>query len=79
MLNKKENIQNELILYTMEQLVPEDSLYRKIDKYIDFSFIYDEVKHLYCEYNGRPSIDPVALFKLVFIEALDGLKSMRKK
>ena len=78
MLSKKENIQNELILRTMEDLVPEDSLFRKIDKYIDFSFIYDEVKELYCEDNGRPSIDPVVLFKLVFIEALDGLKSMRK-
>ena len=78
MLSKKENIQEEIIMYTMEQLVPEDSLYRKIDKYIDFSFIYDKVKHLYCEDNGRPSIDPVVLFKLVFIEALDGLKSMRK-
>ena len=78
MLSKKENVQNELILYTMEQLVPQDSLYRKIDKYIDFSFIYDEVKDLYCADNGRPSIDPVVLFKLVFIEALDGLKSMRK-
>ena len=78
MLSRKENVQSELILYTMEDLVPEDSLYRKIDKYIDFSFIYDEVKGLYCEDNGRPSIDPVVLFKLVFIEALDGLKSMRK-
>lgn len=78
MLNKKENIQNEMILYTMEDLVPEDSLYRKIDKYIDFSFIYDEVKVLYSADNGRPSVDPVVLFKLVFIEALDGLKSMRK-
>ena len=78
MLSKKENMQEEMIIYTMEQLVPEDSLYRKIDKYIDFSFIYDKVKHLYCEDNGRPSIDPVVLFKLVFIEALDGLKSMRK-
>ena len=78
MLSKKENIQSELILKTMEDLVPEDSLFRKIDKYIDFSFIYDEVKDLYCEDNGRPSIDPVVLFKLVFIEALDGLKSMRK-
>ena len=78
MLSKKENIQNEFILKTMEELVPEDSLFRKIDKYIDFSFIYDEVKHLYCEDNGRPSIDPVVLFKLVFIQTLDGLKSMRK-
>lgn len=78
MLSIKNNVQSEFILYTMEELVPEDSLYRKIDKYIDFSFIYDEVKDMYCENNGRPSIDPVVLFKLVFIEALDGLKSMRK-
>ncbi len=78
MLSKKENIQNQIILQTMEDLVPKNSLFRKIDKYIDFSFIYDEVKDLYCNDNGRPSIDPVVLFKLVFIEALDGLKSMRK-
>ena len=26
---------------TMEEIVPEDSLFRKIDKYIDFTFIYD--------------------------------------
>ena len=78
MLSIKNNVQSELILYTMEQLVPEDSLFRKIDKYIDFSFIYDEVKDLYSQDNGRPSIDPVVLFKLVFVQALDGLKSMRK-
>lgn len=63
---------------TMEEIVPQDSLFRKIDKYIDFTFIYDEVKELYCENNGRPSIDPVVLFKLVFIQSLDGIKSMRK-
>ena len=78
MLNKIENVQSEMILYTMEELVPKESLYRKIDKYIDFTFIYEKVKDLYCEDNGRPSIDPVVLFKLVFIQTLDGLKSMRK-
>ena len=78
MLSKKEYVQNQMILQTMEELVPENSLFRKIDKYIDFSFIYDEVKDLYCVMNGRPCIDPVVLFKIVFIQALDGLKSMRK-
>lgn len=63
---------------TMEEIVPKDSLFRKIDKYIDFTFIYDKVKDLYCENNGRPSIDPVVLFKIVFIQALDGIKSMRQ-
>lgn len=72
------NIQSEILMTTMEELVPQDSLFRKIDKYIDFTFIYDEVKDLYCENNGRPGIDPVVLFKIVFIQALDGLKSMRQ-
>ena len=78
MLSKIENIQSEIILYTLEDLVPEDSLFRKIDTYIDFTFIYEKVKDLYCEDNGRPSVDPVVLFKLVFIQTIDGLKSMRK-
>ena len=78
MLKIKDYEQSEMILYTMEELVPEESLFRKIDKHIDFTFIYDEVKDLYCLNNGRASIDPVVLFKLVFIETLDGLKSMRR-
>ena len=53
-------------------------LFHKKDKYIDFTFIYEEVKELYSENNGRPSVDPIVLFKLVFIQALDGIKSMRK-
>lgn len=70
--------QSEIICTTMEALVPSSSLYRKIDACIDFTFIYDEVKEYYSENNGRPSLDPVVLFKLVFIMSLDGIKSMRK-
>ena len=77
MISINRNIQSEIIMTTMEELVPEDSLYRKVDKYIDFTFIYDLVKDKYSEDNGRPSVDPVVLFKMVFIQALDGLKSMR--
>ena len=78
MISINKNIQSEIIMTTMEEIVPEDSLFRKVDKYIDFTFIYDEVKDLYCDNNGRPSIDPVVLFKLVFIQVLDGIKSMRQ-
>ena len=78
MITINKNIQSEILMTTMEELVPQNSLFRKIDRYIDFTFIYDEVKNLYCENNGRPSVDPVVLFKLVFIQALDGIKSMRK-
>ena len=78
MISINKNIQSEILMTTMEEIVPQNSLFRKIDKYIDFTFIYDEVKDLYCDNNGRPSIDPVVLFKLVFIQALDGIKSMRQ-
>ena len=78
MFTRKDEVQTKMLMCTMEDLVPADSKFRKIDKYIDFSFIYDETKDLYCLDNGRPGIDPVVLFKLVFIEALDGLKSMRR-
>ncbi len=78
MLTIRNNIQSEMIWITMEDLVPQESLYRKIDKFIDFTFIYDLVKDYYSSDNGRPSLDPVVLFKLVFIQTLDGLKSMRK-
>ena len=78
MISINKNIQSEILMTTMEEIVPEDSLFRKIDKYIDFTFIYDKVKELYSENNGRPSIDPVVLFKIVFIQALDGIKSMRQ-
>ena len=78
MITINKNIQSEIVFMTMEDMVPEESIFRKIDKYIDFTFIYEKVKDLYCNDNGRPSIDPVVLFKIVFIQALDGLKSMRQ-
>lgn len=78
MITIKKEIQSEIVFMSMEEMIPKESIFRKIDKYIDFTFIYEEVKDLYSENNGRPSIDPVVLFKLVFIQALDGIKSMRK-
>lgn len=63
---------------SLDQLVPKDHLVRKIDAAIDFSFIYDKVKDLYCEDNGRPSLDPVLLFKIAFIQYVFGIRSMRQ-
>lgn len=38
----------------------------------------DLVKDLYCHDNGRPSIDPVVLFKIILIKYLFGIRSMRQ-
>ena len=51
-----------------ESLVPSEHLLRKIDAAVDFNRLYEMVEPLYCEDNGRPSIDPVVLFKMVLIQ-----------
>ncbi len=61
-----------------ESLVPKEHLLRKIDATVDFNRIYEMVEPLYSEDNGRPSIDPVALFKMVLIQHLYGLPSLRR-
>jgi hypothetical protein len=61
MLKRKTTHQSALEFISIEELVPADKLLRKIDKAIDFSFIYDKVEHLYCADNGRPPVDPVLL------------------
>jgi hypothetical protein len=35
--------------------------------FLDFGLIRERVKHLYCEDNGRPALDPVVLFKLLLL------------
>ncbi len=65
-------------MMTLEELVPKDHLLRKIDRHIDFSFIHDEGRDLYCEDNGRPAIDPVLLFKMLFIGYLFGIRGERQ-
>ena len=62
----------------IEDLVPQGHLLRQISKAVDFSKIYDFVEELYCDDNGRPSIDPVVLFKMVLIQHLYGLPSLRR-
>jgi transposase len=54
-------------------LIDDNSLLERINKEFDFSFLNDELKGLYCEDNGRPSIPPVVLYKATLIQRLKGL------
>ena len=78
MLKKSEAQQQELELVSIEALVPEKHLLRKVDAAVDFSFIRERVRHLYCEDNGRPALDPVVLFKLLLLGYLYGVRSERQ-
>ena len=79
MLHEESNKKREQIsLVCIDELVPQQHLLRKIDRVIDWSFIYDLVKEKYSADFGRPSIDPVILIKIVVIQYLYGIRSMRQ-
>ena len=71
---KREQVQ----MFCMDDLVPENHLLRLIDKAIDWTFIYDLVEDKYSPDFGRPSMDPVMLIKIPFIQYLYGIRSMRQ-
>lgn len=78
MLNKTEEKRNQVQMFCIEELVPQDHLLRKIERAIDWSFIYELVEDKYCLDNGRPSINPVTLIKIPIIQYMYGIKSMRQ-
>lgn len=80
MYRKKDRMGQRAIKYVcLEDLVPEDHLLRKIEACMNFDFIYEEVKGMYSEIDwGKPGIDPVTLFKIVFLQYLYGIRSMRQ-
>ena len=77
-LTKEREQRQAIEMLCTDMLVPENHLLRKIDKAVDFNRIYDFVSELYCEDNGRPSVDPVVIFKMVMIQHLFGLRSLRQ-
>ncbi|NIK13489.1 IS1182 family transposase [Alkalibacillus almallahensis] len=78
MFKSNKERQMEIEMVTIDELVPENHLLRKIDQYIDFSFIPEKVRPYYSEDNGRPSLDPLVLFKMMFIGYFYGIRSERE-
>ena len=62
----------------IEDLVPQNHLLRQVEKAIDFSFIYPLVEDTYSQTTGRPSLDPAVLIKMVMLQHMFGIRSMRQ-
>src|SRR6266540_2333038 len=62
----------------VDELVPEDDLYRGIDAVVDWSFVREQAAPYYADGLGRPSVDPIVLMKLMLAGALEGIGSMRE-
>src|SRR5215207_9323022 len=62
---------------SLEDLVPYDHFYRRLEAQLDLSFVRDLVGPLYAN-GGRPSVDPVVFFKLQLIMFFEDLRSERQ-
>ena len=78
MMTKTEFTQSRFHMLTINDMVPETHLLRKIHSLVDFSFVYEQLEGVYCIGNGRPSIDPVVLIKMLLIGFLYGIPSERR-
>jgi transposase len=68
---------DEPIAVSLDALVPRDHFYRHLEAKLDLGFVRGWVQELYAE-RGRPSIDPVVLFKLQLVMFFEGIRSERQ-
>lgn len=79
MMGRQERVQRKLF-YTklnLDQRVPKDHILRKVAKYIDFDFIYKEVKDDY-GINGNVSVPPPILLKMMLLLIFYNVRSERE-
>ncbi|HEX8933258.1 MAG TPA: transposase, partial [Pseudonocardiaceae bacterium] len=62
---------------SLENLVPKDNFYRRLEATLDLSFVRELVAPLYAG-GGRPSVDPVVFFKLQLVMFFEDLRSERQ-
>src|SRR5918993_1260770 len=62
---------------SLEDLVPEDNFYRRLEARLDLSFVGELVAPLYAN-GGRPSVDPVVFFKMEMVMFFEDIRSERQ-
>ena len=68
----RKDARREAVITDLEALVPSGHLLRKIEKVMDYEWLYERLDPYYCHDNGRPGTDPVVLIKMVLIQHLFG-------
>lgn len=69
--------QMSMIILDLSELIPEKHPLRKINQMISFDLIFNLAAPYYPA-NGRPSVDPVSMFKMLLVRYLYSLKSERR-
>src|SRR5437763_5070971 len=76
MMGSKQRAFAPLVHVSLEELVPADHFYRRLEQTLDLSFVREFVQETYAG-GGRPSIDPVVFFKLQLVMFFEGIRSER--
>ena len=79
MMGRKKTLQPKLFYdrINLDQRIRKDHILRKIDRVINFEFIYEEVRHLY-GYNGNVSVPPPTILKMMLLLILYNVRSERE-
>lgn len=75
---QKRDKRSEVVMTDIEALVPKNHLLRKIERVMDYKWLYELLEPYYCHDNGRPTTDPVVLVKMMLIQYLFGIPSLRQ-
>jgi len=79
MIGRQDRWQEDLFVGgPLSSLIPEDHILKQVDKFLDLSWLREEVKDLYCCNNGRPGIDPEAAVRLMLAGFFQGIVHDRK-
>src|ERR687883_671133 len=62
---------------SLEELVPKDNFYRRLEATLDLSFVRELVRDRYAS-SGRPSVDPVVFFRLQLVMFFEDIRSERR-
>ena len=62
---------------SLEDLVPEDNFYRRLQDKLDLSFVRELVEDRYAA-SGRLSVDPEVFFRLQLVMFYEGIRSERE-
>jgi len=62
---------------SLEELVPANHFYRRLERTLDLTFVHDLVVDCYAV-GGRPSVDPVVFFKLQLVMLFERIHSERQ-
>ena len=79
MMGRQQRIQKKLFYtkFNLDQRVPKNHILRKVAKYIDFDFIYKEVKGKYGS-NGNVSVPPAVILKMMLLLVFYNVRSERE-